>query len=269
MRSGLAPRRRLLVGAVFLAIVALVAVLAVRACAGRSSTVTRVAQDRLGPVVLVPGYGGNAGSLAPLAARIRATGRVATVVSLPGDGTGDLEAQADAVQAAVRRVAPGGGTGVDLVGYSAGGVVVRLWVRRFDGAAVARRVVTLGAPLHGTRLAALGSALVPGACPVACQQLVPGSSLLSRLDAAPLPATLPWLSVWTADDQTVTPPDSARLTGAVNVAVQQVCADASVQHGQLPSDPLVIGLVLRALGTAALRVPAPADCAALRATGTH
>ena len=78
---------------------------------------------------------------------------------------------------------------------------------------------------------------------------------------------MPWLSVWTRDDQTVTPPDSARLAGAVNVAVQDVCADSRLQHGQLPSDPLVIGLVLRALGTGELMTPGPSDCAALRDAG--
>jgi triacylglycerol lipase len=262
--GGLAPRRRLLLGGVLLAIILVVAALAVRACAAQTPTGDR---SRPGPVLLVPGYGGNVGSLAPLAARIRATGRSATVVALPGDGTGDLEAQAAAVQAAVRRAVGAQGGGVDLIGYSAGGVVVRLWVDRYDGDHLARRVVTLGSPLHGTRLAGLGSALAPDVCPVACQQLVPGSSLLARLSAAPLPAALPWLSVWTENDQTVTPPESARLDGAVNVAVQDVCAGVTVQHGELPSDPLVTGLVLRAIGTGPLRAPGPGECAALRAAG--
>ena len=53
---------------------------------------------------------------------------------------------------------------------------------RHDGVHLARRVVTLGSPLHGEQIAAVGSALVPGACPIACQQLVPGSALLTRLD---------------------------------------------------------------------------------------
>src|SRR5439155_900311 len=166
-------------------------------------------EARLGPVVLVPGYGGGQGALSRLADRIRATGRTATVLTLPGDGTGDLNAQAEALRAAV-----GGARNVDIVGYSAGGVVVRLWVARHGGEHVARRVVTLGSPLHGAQLAAVGAASVPGACPVACQQLVPGSSLLRDLDRTPLPPRLPWLSVWTEDDETVTPPDSARLTGA-------------------------------------------------------
>jgi dienelactone hydrolase len=222
-------------------------------------------QDRPGTVVLVPGYGGNVGSLTPLADRLRSLGRAAVVVSLPGQGNGDLTEQADALAAAVTRVLDGGAPSVDLIGYSAGGVVVRLWLSRTADARSVRRVVTLGSPLHGTTLAGVGSTFVPGACPTACQQLVPGSALLKQLDAAPVP--VPWLSVWTRDDQTVTPPDSARLAGAVNVVVQEVCADAQVQHGQLPSDPLVVGLVLRALGTAPVAQPGSADCAPLRRAG--
>ena len=210
-------------------------------------------QDRPGTVVLVPGYGGSTGSLTVLADRLRSLGRPAVVVTLPGQGEGDFTEQADALGAAVTRVLDGGAPSVDLIGYSAGGVVVRLWLSQSADARSVRRVVTLGSPLHGTTLAGVGSTFVPGACPTACQELAPGSALLARLDAAPVP--VPWLSVWTRDDQTVTPPDSARLAGAVNVAVQEVCPDARLQHGQLPSDPLVIGLVLRALDTGELTAP--------------
>src|SRR5439155_11389 len=97
--------------------------------------------------------------------------------------------------------------------------------------------------------------------------LVPGRSLLRGLAGTPLPARLPWLSVWTEDDQTVQPPDSARLDGAVNVPVQSVCPDAHVEHGGLPTDPLVTGLVLRGIGTLPPAAPGPTDCAALRSAG--
>jgi triacylglycerol lipase len=151
------------------------------------------------------------------------------------------------------RLRAGGGS-VDIVGYSAGGVVTRLWVDRHDGARVARRVVTLGSPLHGARIAGVGAALAPDACPQACRQLAPGSALLRRLDR-PLPGGLPWLSVWTENDETVQPPDSARLAGAVNVPLQSICPSARVAHGDLPTDPDVTALVLRALGTAPLAAP--------------
>jgi triacylglycerol esterase/lipase EstA (alpha/beta hydrolase family) len=251
-----APRRK------FMAVLATVVLLGagtVGFAATRGVDVPTAAQDRPGLVLLVPGYGGNRDSLTALADRLRAAGRDATVLTLPGDGTGDLNAQAVALDDAVRATVDGGSPSVDLVGYSAGGVVVRLWLAGHDAGRAARRVVTLGSPLHGTRLASEGGVLVPGACPVACTQLAPGSALLTEVDRRPV--AVPWLSIWTEDDETVLPPDSARLDGAVNVSLQQVCPDAVVGHSQLPTDPAVTGLVLRALTDAAPLDRAPTACA--------
>jgi hypothetical protein len=257
---GISPRRRLLMGGVAAAVVA-VLVAALLATAGTSAAPRAGTpdQDRPGPVLLVPGYGGGQGALTELAARIRqATGRQAEVLTLAGDGTGDLLEQAAVLAEAVEKAYGRGAPSVDVVGYSAGGVVARLWVSREGGDHQARRVVTLGAPMHGTGLAAAGGALVPGACPTACVQLAPGSALLQELAKEPIPSTLPWLSVWTERDETVTPPDSARLDGAVNVALQQICPGNQAGHGDLPTDPAVTELVLQALGTAPLE--APAEC---------
>jgi triacylglycerol lipase len=215
--------------------------------------------------LLVPGYGGSRDALSELAGRIRRAGRAAEVLTLPGDGTGDLLAQVRVLNRAATDAVAAGAPSVDVIGYSAGGVVARLWVASGDGGRLARRVVTLGAPLHGTRIAAAGGALVPGACPVACQQLNPGSALLNDIDGRPV--TVPWLSIWTENDRTVIPPDSARLADAVNVPLQRVCRDAVVAHSELPVDPLVTGLVLRALGTGPLAVPGNGDCDRLRAEG--
>ena len=211
-------------------------------------------QGEPGAVLLVPGYGGGTGGLDRLAAAIRTAGRTASVVALPDGGTGDLAVQADAldtaVEAALRR-APS----VDVIGYSAGGVVTRLWVQRHDGAHKARRIVTLGSPHQGARLAAAGAAGLPGACPAACQQLAPGSALLAQL-RSPVSTPPQWLSIWTEQDQTVVPPDSARLAGAVNVDIQDACPGRVVGHGDLPTDDYVTGLVLDAIGTAPIG-PAP------------
>ena len=252
-------RRLLLVVAAALAAVALV-VTAVGLLPSDGSRAPRAAQDRPGPVLLVPGYGGGTAGLEALAAALRSEGRVASIVPAPDGGTGDLSAAADALAGAVdEALARSGASSVDLVGYSAGGVVVRLWAH--DHGEQARRVVTLGAPHHGTRVAALGAAVAPGSCPVACQQLVPGSPLLDGL--AETPDGPRWLSLWTAQDEVVTPPESARLSGAVNVELQDVCAAAVVSHGELVTSPLVSSLVVQALSAATLARPTPADCAAL------
>jgi triacylglycerol lipase len=218
------------------------------------------AQDRPGPVLLVPGYGGQTGSLSVLAARIRATGRRAIVVRLPGSGTGSLITDAGVLNAAVERALRGGAPSVDVIGYSAGGVVALIWAREDDGGGKARRVVTLGSPFHGTRLASDAAGFLPGACPVACQQLVPGSPLLGQLTHTAVPGRPRWLSLWTTDDEVVMPADSARLAGAVNVPVQSLCPGHQVSHTGLPTDPVVISLVLRAIGRGPISPGTPADC---------
>jgi len=263
--SGLSRRRRLL------AIGCACLIAAGGAAAGIVSVAGGPAQAlpdpaRPGAVLLVPGYGGSTGSLDVLATRIRRTGRVATVVMLAGNGTGDLRAQAGVLEGYVERAVRAGSGPVTIIGYSAGGVVAWLWDVRYDGEARAARIITFGSPLHGTDLAALGETFVPGECPVACQQLVPGSSLLTSLADSPARRP-PWLSLWTTDDQTVQPPTSARLAGAVNVPLQSVCPGLMVSHSQLPDDPLVDGIVLRELATGRLVAPPPRDCAALKVLG--
>jgi triacylglycerol esterase/lipase EstA (alpha/beta hydrolase family) len=256
---GLSGRRRGLLAVVALAVVAGVAALVATLVPGGDP----LRREGVGPVLLVPGYGGSRDSLSTLAGRIRATGREATVLTLPGDGTGDLRAQVQVLDRAAKDALDAGAPSVDVIGYSAGGVVARLWVATEDGANAVRRVVTLGSPLHGTRIATAGGVLAPDVCPIACQQLSTGSALLAGVAGDP---GVPWLSLWTENDRTVLPPESARLAGAVNVALQDVCADAVVAHSQLPADPLVTGLVLRALGRGELTPPGPGDCARLRAS---
>ena len=208
----------------------------------------------------MPGYGGSTSALDVLAARLRSAGRDATVVRLPGDGTGELRDQATVLDAAARSAIAGGAPSVDVVGYSAGGVVARLWAEEDGGADIARRIVTLGSPHHGTDIAALAGSLLPGQCPTACAELAPNSDLLTQLNARKTPAGPVWVSVWTNQDQVVTPPDSARLDGALNIPVQSVCADAQLDHSGLPRDRLVQALVLAALAPARPTQPTPADC---------
>ena len=262
----------MLVAVVALVVVAGVVAGTLRAQAGNPDRPTVPAADdgRPGDVLLVPGYGGSTTALDALAGRIAAVGGSgfhATVVRLAGDGTGGLQVQANVLNGYVNQALARGSGPVTVIGYSAGGVVAWLWDVDYDGVAKARRIITLGSPLHGADLAAVGAADAPGACPAACEELVPGSSVLNRLQGTAVATRPPWLSLWTTDDQIVQPPDSARLTGAVNVPLQSICPGASIGHGQLPTAPLVVGIVLRALRGAALTPPRPADCHSLQHLG--
>jgi triacylglycerol lipase len=264
--AGLSPaRRRLAVAVLVLVTVAAVALTTVFVLSRSSGgAVERAAQETPGPVLLVPGYGGSTASLQALADRLTAAGRDATVVALPGDGRGDLNESADALDRAVTAALERTGRdSVDVVGYSAGGLVARLWVAD-TGSGRVRRVLTLGSPHHGTRLADLAGDVAVDQCPEGCRQMATDSDLLARLNAGDeTPEGPTWVSIWTTQDQTVTPPDSARLDGAKNLTVQSVCADAQVSHGQLPRTPLVQEMVVAELAAGDPVALGPADCARL------
>jgi hypothetical protein len=266
--AGLSPRRRVFVVGSTLAVAAVVAAAGLKGSGAFAGPAPRPVPASPGTVVLVPGYGGSTTGLNVLAAWIRRTGRATEVVRLPGNGTGDLAAQAVILNGYVSRTLRSGNGPVDVVGFSAGGVVARLWDAEDGGARKADRIISLGSPLNGTRIAAAGNAADPAACPVACQELVPGSTLLSQLRKIPLTRQPGWLSLWTQDDQVVRPPTSARLAGAVNVPLQAVCPNAVIAHGQLPSDPLVIGIVLSELGPGPLSPPRETECSMLRSLGS-
>lgn len=264
MLASLSPRRRLLlVATVLLAVAAAVAGLLVTLWPDRQPT-----PERAVPVVLVHGYDGTPASFDLLSGRLRAGGRQVVLVQLPDRGTGDIEASAGVVAQAVHRT---GADRVDLVGYSAGGIVVRAYLGQPGVAGHVRHVVLLGAPNHGAQLASLAALLDPRLCVGACAQLVPGSALLARLNRVvggnEFPPGPDVTSIWTAADQTVTPPASAELAGARNVRVQDVCADSRIDHGGLVRDPLALGLALGALNGTLDAKPGPSDCATLRGAG--
>lgn len=242
-------------------LVAVVAVVAVSVVRARRDRVHPVAQGTPGPVLLVSGYGGSVSSLDPLRAALSSAGRDVVVVPAVGAGTGDLRTQAEALdRAATAAETRFGASSVDVVGYSAGGVVAREWVRDLGGASVARRVLSVGSPHHGTTVAELAAG-VAGSCTTACTQLEPDSELLRALNAGDeTPRGPAFVSVWSTSDRTVVPTDSARLAGALDFTVQSVCPQARTSHGGLPADPVVLAALASTLGSAAPRPPIGVHC---------
>ena len=259
----MSPRRRVLVvGAALAVVLGLAAAVAAAGLWRRAEP--ELARAAEVPVRLVPGYNGAPASVGNLAARLRAAGRRVVVVDLPDRGTRDLRVSARALGAAADRT---GAARVDLVGYSAGGVVIRLWLADPARALRARRVVLLGTPNHGTELAGAAAALDPGVCGSICQ-LAPGSGLLAELNRGDeTPPGPQFFSIWTALDQTVVPPPTAVLDGAANIRVQDVCPSARLGHGDLVSSPLALGLVVEALAGTLPDPPGAGNCAALQAAG--
>jgi hypothetical protein len=89
--DALSPQRRRLVLSAAIALPLLImAVATISVIRLIAASPDPVSQTDPGPVLLVPGYGGNVQSLEPLAEALRSTGRTAVIVDPVGDGTGDL-----------------------------------------------------------------------------------------------------------------------------------------------------------------------------------
>lgn len=268
--TSLSPaRRRLVAGVVVLSVMAVASVVGV-ALARRGPPVRPVDQDRSGPVLLVPGYGGSTGALEVLAAALDGAGRDVRIVETTGPGTGDLRDRARELAGAVETtLEETGAPSVDIVGYSAGGVVLRIYVADLGGGSTVRRAITLASPHHGTDLAALAVSLGSDACPEACEQLDPDSSLLRRLNAGvEAPEGPVWVTLWTEDDATVVPAASGDLEGALGYSVQSICPGLSVAHPDVPRTTEVIAMVESALGTRRPVRPDPSVCAAGQDAGS-
>jgi triacylglycerol lipase len=249
------PRRKLLIGMVIVGTLVASAI-AWAVVGGRRQETRNI------PVLLVHGFGGTASSMGHLERALESQGRAVVSVQLPQQGTAPLEVSARAVADAVSET---GAQRVDLVGFSAGGVIVRTYIQDLEDASLARRVVLLGSPNHGAEVAAFAASADPTTCVDACAQLNPGSSFLDELnDGDETPDGPEYTSVWTANDRTVTPPESAVLEGATNVRVQDVCPNATPGHSELITDPLSIGLVLHALTGGG-----DATCESLRSLGAR
>lgn len=261
--SAMAPaRRRLFVALLVFGAVAVVLVALLWLRDSRQDTVVPVSQTVAGPVLLVPGYGGSTSALDELAAALEARGKQTVTVPVVGDGTGDLRAQAEALDAAAREAMQRtGAPSVDVVGYSAGGVIARLWVKDFGGGNLARRVVTLGSPHHGTEAARFAAAFAPSECPEACQQLRTDSDLLNELNADDESPPGPvWVSLWSNSDELVVPVDGSAIDGAINASVQSLCGNGPLAHGDIPRAASVQNLAMAALTERTLTELTSADC---------
>lgn len=260
MLDSLSPRRRrFALTSAAVAVVITVATVGI-VVAVHADDAPPVSQRELGPVLVVPGYGGNMVAIDPIVRALREQGREAVAVRPIGAGDGDLHAQADRLSdVATRLMGPANAKSVDVVGYSAGGVVARLWAAG-DGGRLARRVITIGSPHHGTDTAAVAEEIA-GSCSLACEQLVPDSDLLRELNAGDeTPAGPAWISIASTADQTVTPTATSRLEGALNILVQDVCPGRETVHGALPSDPVVVATLKSVLGRGRPTVPSDVSC---------
>jgi pimeloyl-ACP methyl ester carboxylesterase len=157
------------------------------------------------PVLLLPGAPQGRNALGPLGVFLRRRGfRWVWPVS---GGRGGLAERARGVAAQVELLCrEAGQPQVDIVAHGVGGLVAGWYLHHLGGATRVRRLVTLGTPWAGTRMAVFTRG------PLGPETL-PDASLLDGLT----PPAVPTVCVWGSLDPMVLPRESAVADGAVSV----------------------------------------------------
>jgi len=164
------------------------------------------------PIIMVPGYALNSGSLWGLATYLRRqTGRTVVVVNnRPISAPVPVYARklSQTIDAVLRQ---SGAKQVDLVGHSMGGIICAWAVNRMESAPQVRKLVTLGSPWKGTKYAALGHL-------VQARDLLPGSSVIQDVQQPATAVT----AIWSDADHLLIPITSGTTEGTESVELEMV-----------------------------------------------
>jgi CheY-like chemotaxis protein/predicted alpha/beta hydrolase family esterase len=197
-------------------------------------------ESRAVPVLLVHGYGCNSGYWTYLMPRLERDRFSHASIDLEPVG-GAIDDYVPALQTAVEELcAATGAPQVAIVAHSMGGLVARAWMRAHGSARVAR-LVTLGTPHHGTRLADFG----PGANAVQMRRASDWLRELAASEDAGRRALV--TSIFSHHDNIVAPQTSSVLEGARNIAL------GGVGHVALGCNERVLDTVMAELGALAPR----------------
>jgi len=204
---------------------------------------SKLSGERL-PLLLIHGYQCNRGFWFWMRPRLEAVGWTVATHNLD-PAWADIDSYADGIERRIDEVlAATGARQVILVGHSMGGLVLRAYLRR-HGRQKVERIITLGSPHQGTRLAPLGIGRNARQMRIDSSWLV----ALARPGAAPLPSDS--VSIFSFHDNYVFPQRAcSTLEGAVNVAI------GGVSHLGMAFSPVVAGKLLDVLGDAMTADPA-------------
>ena len=206
------------------------------------------------PVLLIHGYGCNRGYWKQMSALLRQAHISHDAIDLEPIGAAIDDYVPQVQRAVLALCAAGGSESVIIVAHSMGGLVARAYLRAHGSARVAR-VITLGTPHHGTRLASFGfgrnamqmrrGGRSPGAG---------GSAWLAALAAAEDgPRRARFTSIYSHHDNIVAPQTSCHLPGAKNIEL------GGIGHVALGRNRRVLGCVLDEIVGEACRVRAGAS----------
>jgi pimeloyl-ACP methyl ester carboxylesterase len=189
------------------------------------------------PVLLVHGYVCNRAVWRTLVTALRPRGECVAAPSFePVYGSIDLWVPQVAARIDELLIATGREQ-VVLVTHSMGGLAARAYLRKYGGGKVAR-VITLGAPHHGSLHASLGAGQN-------AREMEPGSPWLAALATAESAGVAaPLLSIYSHHDDFVTPQSGAAHPHGRNIPL------AGIGHVAMHFSRTVRGLVLREIDAA-------------------
>lgn len=161
------------------------------------------------PVLVVPGYTENAGSMWPVAFRLMRSGFNPILIDFPSTFH-RIESNAEFLARRIEQVrSVSGSAQVAVVAHSMGGLVTRTLLHSRDDHGVIA-FVAIASPFRGTHLARIGARLRLGHC---VRQMCPGSEFMQRFPPT-LAARVPMLSMISCQENIVSPEWSAVVDGA-------------------------------------------------------
>jgi triacylglycerol esterase/lipase EstA (alpha/beta hydrolase family) len=176
-------------------------------------------------VVLVTGVTIKAAWFDGIAARLQRDGFRTVMYEPPALLTGDLFQASKDFGAFVERVQQeSGDEKVDILAECTGGLIARHYVQSLGGESHVSRLVTFVSPQHGIGPVPLVARITGWP---SLYDLSPGSSFLRAVNDAPLPATVPITSIYTCNDEYITPYSTSYIPGATNI---DICGGRFVGH---------------------------------------
>ena len=195
------------------------------------------------PLLLLHGYACNGGYWSPLSRRLRQSHISYFAPDMQPAADAGIDDYVPLVQRAVKQLCERSGSArVIIVAHSMGGLVARAYLREHGSARIAR-VITLGAPHHGTALASFGFGLN-------AQQMQRSSggasAWLTVLAAAESESQRAlFTSIFSHHDNIIAPQTSSYLPGAKNIEF------GAIGHVALGSNEAVMQCVLDEVALAA------------------
>jgi triacylglycerol lipase len=192
-------------------------------------------------VILLQGFMGTRGVLKPLEDFLRANDRDVISLDLGFFNIGDIRKSSQLLSYKIERIVDRfyekhSFEKIDIIGHSMGGLIGLYYVKRLGGHRLVRNLITLGAPFSGTWTSLLG--IFPfGLVAKGVWQMMPGSTFLKNLQADPLEAHETKTISIAAKYDTICPPKTCHLKGAVNHVIP-------VGHASLLMDDRVFNATL-------------------------